>query len=85
MTSPFETSLAAFDAAVSLTELRQIRSPQPDAANFIVFFRHTPSNRVLAYELTANTWSDVTGLRDWGPAASATIRLPPNFHISSLR
>jgi hypothetical protein len=80
MTSPFETSLAAFDAAVSLTELRQIRSPQPDAANFIVFFRHTPSNRVLAYELTANTWSDVTGLRDWGPAPA-----PPQFNLSAIR
>jgi hypothetical protein len=84
MTSPFELSLVAFDAAVTLSELCQIRSPQPDGTNFVVFFRHTPSNRVLAYELMTNIWSDVTGLRDWGPPLSVP-RLPPNFHMSAIR
>ncbi len=84
MTTPFEIALVAFDAAVTLSELCQIRSPQPTAANFVVFFRHIPSNRVLAYELTTNTWSDVTDLCDWGPPLSVP-RLPPNFHLSALR
>jgi hypothetical protein len=84
MTSPFETSLAAFDATVTLADLRQIRAVLPtvtlNAINFVIFFRHATTNRVLAYDLLANTWSDVTSLRDWdapGPIRVASSYLPP--------
>lgn len=80
------TSLAAFDAAVLLTELRQMRLPPSDVTNLVVFFRHGPTNRVLAYELTANTWSDATALRDWDAPAPPTLRLPSHqVYLSPLR
>lgn len=80
MTSPFEISLAAFDATITLSELQQIRIQLPPTVKFIVFFRHDSTNRVLAYELTTNTWSDATALRDWNPAP-----LRPQFNMSALR
>ena len=81
MTSSFETSLAAFDATLALSDLQQIRSQLPPTVNFIVFFRHIPTNRVFAHELTTNIWSDATTLRDWNPVF--TVR--PHFNISALR
>ena len=77
--SPFETSLHAFDPTVRLADLEQVRAPSSPAINFVVFFRHAPTNRVLGYELTANTWSDATDLRDWSP------RLPRNLYLPPLR
>jgi hypothetical protein len=67
-TSPFSASLAAaFDGTVRPEDLQQMRSvPCPhEPINFVVFFRHIPTNHVLAYDLTINTWSDATSLRDW--------------------
>lgn len=81
--SPFETSLRDFDPTIRLAEMEQVRPPSTSAINFVVFFRHPPTNRVLGYELTANTWSDVTGLRDW--SAPQVPRLPANFHLSAIR
>lgn len=66
--SPFSASLAAaFDNTVRPEELQQMRTvPRPhEAVNFVVFFRHITTSRVLAYDLTTNTWSDATSLRDW--------------------
>ena len=88
MTSPFETSLAAFDATITTADLRQIYAPHPsvtlNAINFIVFFRcDNPTNRVLAYDLLANTWSDATSLRDWG--APAPIRVASSSYLPPLR
>jgi hypothetical protein len=66
--SPFTRSLAEFDPTVSTQNLRQIRTvPECDPASidFAVFFRHTLTLRVLAYDLLSNTWSDVTAMRHW--------------------
>ena len=66
--SPFSASLAtAFENTVRPEDLYQIRNvPHPhESVNFVVFFRHNPTHRVLAYDLTTNTWSDATSLRDW--------------------
>jgi hypothetical protein len=67
-TSPFTDSLAAaFDNAVRPEDLQQMRNVpcRHEAVNFVVFFRHTPTSRVFAYDLITNTWSDATSLRDW--------------------
>jgi hypothetical protein len=89
-TSPFTASLAdAFENTVRPEDLYQLRNvPHPhEPVNFMVFFRHAPTNHVLAYDLTTNTWSDATSLRDWeshfvpllsyrsDPFAHATSRL----------
>ena len=65
--SPFVSSLAEFDPSVRTDDLAQLRTVPPphEPLRFVVLFRHGPTNRVLAYDLLANTWSDVTDLRDW--------------------
>jgi hypothetical protein len=65
--SPFAASLAEFDPSVHtehLIQRRAVASPH-EPLNFVVLFHHGPTNRMLAYDLLVNIWSDVTGLRDW--------------------
>ena len=52
--SPFSASLAAFDPTIQMVHLIQVRVKTP--LNFTVFFRHTPTRRLLAYDLTTNLW-----------------------------
>ena len=86
--SPFLTSLAAaFDNTVQPEELQQMRTVlRPHAPiNFVVFFRHTPTTRVLAYDLMTNTWSDATSLRDWEAQSVPHLSYPsdPFSHMTT--
>ncbi len=90
--SPFSRSLAEFDPSVrleDLTQLREVPPPHPPL-NFVSLFRHGPTHRVLAYDLLANTWSDVTDLRDWYvpqlfPARTRPDEDPYGHVLSRLR
>ena len=65
--SPFARALAEFDPSVRAEDLVQFRAvpPPQEPLNFVVIFFHNTTGRYLAYDLMANTWSDVTDLRDW--------------------